>query len=369
MPENMDPASFPIDNLPPSQSKFPFSPSLILLSLLLLGLVAVAFGYVFIYQPSTESADVTKPVNNLPLSPTPQPQPTLTNPDPSVLVPTGWLSFNSPQLGIAFAYPADYDPPMEQSGYLSLLSPIEINEDKNYMLQNNELKIEIVKEASKPNDSPQQCRLDHTLGESTILSQSEIIVDGVVTENVVWEGMGTGQFICVIKNNFRYLINKYPAQTSRQAEFDQFLASFKILDQDLTMSHTFLDTNFSVSYPDDGLWQTGNSGSAVYCQSCSPQHTIDMVMLNPVIYTSIGEYLEKDTLSTQYEKITLDGLEAVKGVQPGGPQAGGSFQTYFFVYNGQGYLITERYPSIMDAQSFTDFPPANPAIMASFKVK
>jgi hypothetical protein len=46
-----------------------------------------------------------------------------------------------------------------------------------------------------------------------------------------WEAAGTGETRYLIKNGQRIGITKYPLETSRQAEFDQILSTFKFVEQ------------------------------------------------------------------------------------------------------------------------------------------
>jgi len=137
-----------------------------------------------------------------------------------------WLTYES-EMGFIFKYPNDYNLPQEESNYLSLISPLNENKGKDLSVQNGELKIEIVTEAGKENDSSLRCWNDHSAGEGRILGQSEITVSGIKTTLLTWEGMGTGQFACLNHGGQRYLINKYPAQTSRDSEYYQILSTFK----------------------------------------------------------------------------------------------------------------------------------------------
>lgn len=139
-----------------------------------------------------------------------------------------WLTYES-EMGFIFKYPNDYNLPQEESNYLSLISPLNEDKDKSKDLsvQEGELKIEIVTEAGKENDSSLQCWNDHSAGVGRILGQSEIVIDDIKTTLLTWEGIGTGQFACISYGGERYLINKYPAQTTRDSEYHQILSTFK----------------------------------------------------------------------------------------------------------------------------------------------
>lgn len=89
-----------------------------------------------------------------------------------------------------------------------------------------ELKIEIVTESSKDNDDSEKCFMDHAENPN-ILAKEEVVVAGIPATKIQWEGLGTGEFICLIRGGTRYLINKYPIETSRNKSYLDFLASFK----------------------------------------------------------------------------------------------------------------------------------------------
>lgn len=165
------------------------------------------------------------------IQPTPTPK-TVISPTLAVDTTAGWKTFTSSALGFTFNYPIEYESPEERENYLSLISPLNPNRGKGYELQNDELKIEIVTEAAKEDNSPMRCWNDHNAGEGKILNQSEIDIGGTNTTIIDWAGHGTGQFICIARDEQRYLINKYPLKTTRQIEFNQILSTFKFLDQD-----------------------------------------------------------------------------------------------------------------------------------------
>lgn len=155
-----------------------------------------------------------------------EPSPILTQ-DPTA----GWKTYTSTALGFTFKYPAEYNLPKESEHYLSLDSPLNPDRSiKDYTFHNGELKIEIVTEAAEENDSSVKCWNDHDSGETKIINQSETMINGIVTTIFDWEGHGTGQLICVTYNKQRYLINKYPLETTRQTEFDQILSTFKFTE-------------------------------------------------------------------------------------------------------------------------------------------
>lgn len=143
----------------------------------------------------------------------------------------GWPTHTSAAMGFAFKYPKEYSAPQERENYLSLISPLNPNRaPKMLELQDGELKIEIVVEPGQENDSVLKCWNDHNSGDGRILGQGTITIAGVSYELLTWEGLGTGQFTCVNHSGQRYLINKYPAETTRRNEYSQILSTFKFLN-------------------------------------------------------------------------------------------------------------------------------------------
>jgi len=141
-----------------------------------------------------------------------------------------WKSYTSVALGFTFNYPSEYNSPEERENYLSLISPPNPDRGKGFELQNSELKVEIITEEAKEDNSPTKCFNDYNSSGGKIIGQSEITISGINTTIIDWEGYGSGQFICTPHNNKRYLINKYPLETTRQAEFDQILSTFKFTE-------------------------------------------------------------------------------------------------------------------------------------------
>lgn len=148
------------------------------------------------------------------------------SPNPTI----NWQTFGSQALGFTFQYPAEYAAPQERENYLSLISPLNPDRGRGFEAQNGELKIEIVVEPGQENDSTLKCWNDHSSEGGRLTGQSEIFFNGAKTMLLNWEGLGTGQFLCVNHNGRRYLINKYPAETTRQGEYNNILATFKFLN-------------------------------------------------------------------------------------------------------------------------------------------
>ncbi len=227
LPNQPTPPQIPVNPPanPPIQPLSPKKPRLIfLLAFLFMALVSLGAYGIFKFQ--------TKPKTSISSPSTIQPsstQPSTVIPSPSSPVdPTaGWKTYTNTKYNYSFKYPNDYQPPEESKNYLSLISPLNPNRGKDNGLQNGELKIEIVTETAKEDNSALKCWNDHNPDNIKPLKQSEISISGINTTIIDWENMGTGQFICLTHNGQRYLINKYPLETTRQSEFDQILSTFK----------------------------------------------------------------------------------------------------------------------------------------------
>lgn len=129
---------------------------------------------------------------------------------------------------------------------------------------------------------------------------------------------------------------------------------------------------YMFSYPEDKNWQVfvtpGQMGDsvAVSCEGCTDSKS-DMFQVTPVIFTTIEEYMQKDTLTTDKTAVILNGLPAVRGVQSGSEQSGGSSVVVFIVKDKKGYLLQQRYSGLYNKTAFTDFPQTETDILASFK--
>lgn len=133
---------------------------------------------------------------------------------------------------------------------------------------------------------------------------------------------------------------------------------------------TYTNDVLSFKYPSDSDWKvypSENFSVAVMCETCLTNSTVDLFQVAPVIFKSIDDYMIKDTLSMDKRRIKLSGLDAVEGVQSGGPQAGGSFITVFVVYRGQGYLLSERFRKLYDKNSLGQFSVPMPDLLPTFK--
>lgn len=139
-------------------------------------------------------------------------------------------------------------------------------------------------------------------------------------------------------------------------------------------TYTSPEKTYSFKYPNDSCWKifpnTAPLGSSVSLQAekcVNEEYVVDLFQANPVIYTSLEEYETKFEPITDHKRITLSGQEVVKAIIPGGPQSGGSFLEVFAVYKGQGYVISQRFPGLMDKNKLTDLPDPNPDILSTFK--
>lgn len=177
---------------------------------------------------------VQKPYSSQPLPiPTPSPTPTST-PEPTA----NWNTYVSQALRISFNYPATYSKPEERSGYLSILSPLNPDRGKSFDVQEGELKVEIYTDPAENNDSSEQCLKDHGLSDPIVTKQKNVSIAGISTIKYTLE---SAEFICVIYNDTRYAIVKYPVQTDRQNEYNQILSTFQFLDQTDSDTSVFND--------------------------------------------------------------------------------------------------------------------------------
>lgn len=184
-----------------------------LLSILLLMSVFIA-GF-FAWQ----TQNLVKELTNLQPSSNQQPTSTpLATNDPMV----DWKTFNSENSSFSFKYPQDY----KLSG-MSIISPLNPNRNqKDATLQNGELKVEIVVEDFNGDMTVESCFKDHS-DSGVITGKSSVKIFDTEYETIKWQGLGTGEFTCIQNNGKRYLINKYPTETTRQEEYKQILSTFK----------------------------------------------------------------------------------------------------------------------------------------------
>lgn len=135
---------------------------------------------------------------------------------------TGWKTYNNEGF-FTFQYPSDYT----ESG-MGIMSPL--NSTVNYKdatLHDGELKLEFYPEKFEGNMTVESCWKDHVSGDGEILSKKKVYVGNVSYETIIWQGLGTGEFTCLANNGYRLLINKYPAETTRQDDYEKILSTFK----------------------------------------------------------------------------------------------------------------------------------------------
>lgn len=130
---------------------------------------------------------------------------------------------------------------------------------------------------------------------------------------------------------------------------------------------------FTFKYPVTSEWKlfdtTDSSGPAVAvtCEQCASGNMDLFQAIQSPKYWSIDQYLTQDILTTDKSKFMLGNIEAVRGVQSGSEQAGGSSLVIYAVYNNKGYLITQRFPKALSKTRVNEFPKASPDILSTFK--
>jgi hypothetical protein len=154
---------------------------------------------------------------------------------PATTIPTSTPStsfYTNPQLGVSFSYPTTYQAPkLSNNELISLISPLDPNRhSKNSGLSETELKVEIyvvknygknVEEAAKEADKQSDelgTRFD-TKEWRSLAGQKAYYRKG--------SGLGTFENYILVVNNNSYTIAKYPAETTRQSEFDSLLQTIQ----------------------------------------------------------------------------------------------------------------------------------------------
>ncbi len=135
-------------------------------------------------------------------------------------------------------------------------------------------------------------------------------------------------------------------------------------------TYTNTKYGFSFQYPSDSDWVFIEHGGpdvwvSAKCNQCLNQ-TVDYFEVMPIKIKSLDDYINNPVGTSDFTKISLDGVPAVKAAYAGSEQAGGSSIKVFFVYIGQGYEISIWYP-ILGINSINKFPKANPDILSTFK--
>jgi len=188
----------------------------ILLSILLLISLSIAGFFAF------QNQKLIKELTALQVVPTPV---AIVEPTEIPVVAVGmtdWKIYNNEGL-FTYQYPSEYT----ESG-MGVMSPLNpIRNQKDSTLQDGELKLEFYPEKFEGSTTSESCWQDHSSGGGKITGRGSIMVDGKSYETVLWEGNGTGEFLCIANNGYRILINKYPAKTTRQDEYVDILSTFK----------------------------------------------------------------------------------------------------------------------------------------------
>lgn len=184
--------------------------------------------------------------------------------------------------------------------------------------------------------------------------------------------VGVGSYFLGKKSSSPVSNSPSPAVTVNNISTSPTTIQKNTVAQGATNWKEYTDTRvgYSLKYPNDSSWKpfinNAESTAAFMCEGDCSNYTVDLFQITPVIFTSIDEYLEKDTLVTDKTKIQLSGQTAIKGVQSGSEQAGGSFVVVFFVHNGKGYLIIQRFRGMYNKTMLNQLPVGNPDIISTF---
>ena len=142
---------------------------------------------------------------------------------------SGWKTYSGNN--ISFQYPPDYTVE-DKDDYISLISPLDPTPRKGYAISQKELKIEVVIFNSDSSDSLEKWGLEEkSITEGSIEEIGTTKIDGVEAKILKLTGVGIAKTHLIIHNDKRYMILKYPFETSRDAEFDQILSTFKFIEK------------------------------------------------------------------------------------------------------------------------------------------
>jgi len=148
---------------------------------------------------------------------------------PSYRAPSGTKYYAGKMHQLSFFYPMTYKEPEEHNNYISIISPLNANRGKGYDVQNGELKIEIyISEATSGSTLEQILTDGINRAETTILKEEAVTIGGITGVRLRWAGAGTGETIFLLHNGKKYYISKYPGKTTRDAEYNQILSTFKL---------------------------------------------------------------------------------------------------------------------------------------------
>jgi hypothetical protein len=204
----------------------------------------------------------------------------------------------------------------ENPGYISVLSPLLPTVGKGYELKNGELKIEIYIQPSPVNDSlerylaEKKAQTKENLPESKILEETEIKIDGERAVLLKWEAVGTGETRYLIKNGQRIGITKYPLETSRQAEFDQILSTFKFTDGS-NITPTIVSSSkyrYSLEIPSDWTKLAGPPENETLFNFRKGDFEIGLSII-PTTTNTIQSYLQ---LADQESQTAWEGQPSIK---------------------------------------------------------
>lgn len=146
--------------------------------------------------------------------------------------------------------------------------------------------------------------------------------------------------------------------------------------------------NFTLKYPGDSDWFMQEMPTPVsphtisiagQCTKCSPSTTVDALSINPSTYQSADEYLKarfvagpNNTAITDYRKVTINGVEAIKAAdagicEPGADGCENSTIEYFIVNGNKSFVISEYYKNQTHLTKLNQFPSPSPDIVSTLK--
>lgn len=219
--ENIAPTQIPVAEETQTLVELPKQNNFLVILLSTLLFLSVSVAGFFAYQ----TQNLVKELTLLRTEPTPSLEP-IVQPSQMPIVNTdlipGWKTYNNEGL-FMFNYPGEY----AESG-MGIISPLNATRNqKDTTLQNGELKLEFYPEKFERDMTVESCWRDHSSGGAEILSKKKVNIGNVSYETIIWQGLGTGEFTCIVNNGYRILINKYPAETTRQGEYEKILSTFK----------------------------------------------------------------------------------------------------------------------------------------------
>jgi len=149
---------------------------------------------------------------------------------------SSWKIYKSDIAQFSFRYPPDYKfEANEVNQYLSLQSMNSTPVFPGGPVGGNDLKLEILIDSIKQNETLEQYSEEmirvtrEDAREYQVFNKTKIKLgneDGIRWQ---WKGYGDGESIVIFHSDKIILIQKYPLETERQAEFEKILSSFKAL--------------------------------------------------------------------------------------------------------------------------------------------